>query len=1847
MNTKNTIPLGFDPQVIKDSQTLMDRMQGSAKEAAKLRQDFKAVKDLIKSMSQANIIGSGPGSSGGGMEYLRGMVFLQNEQVKSVRLKGTAAMQNLMTEKKALALSRDSLRTFQNQNKLSMARSLHLKTDYEALKKIKSTTQLQIGLEATKVRLGLEVAAGNTKQVQKAQKIVGLYDRRIVQLKQETAEQKKLERLETRRAARLTASQRAQKARSETQERLFGDGGANLFGIQAGLGANYAIMNGIRSAMAGAGKFTAELDLAMRNLQAITVTTDGNMQGLRETLIGISEQTKFTAVEVANMAVTLGQAGLSTDEIVESSRAITLLATATGTDLTTAVGVATSVLGVFNLQGSEMARVANVMTEAVNGSKLSLDKLALGLQYSGNIAAQSGIRVEELTSALGAMANAGIRSGSTLGTGMRQILIALQKPSAEFQETLARLGITMSDIDVRSQGLYGALANLRDGGFSAGDAIQTMQVRAAAAYNALSSNLDQMVELETAFQGTTAAAQANETQMKAFSNQLLVLKSVAGSAAAEGLAPLLALSTEMITGFGNLLQSFRKYPGVLRTVTTSVVALGSAFAVWKLARLTRGLFSLITGLTATKGATKGLIATQVLQGAVTSALIMKLKVYSRWARISAASVGILGTAMRIALGPIGLVLLAVGTVVGAFSALRRSTREAATSLDSAQSAFDRSAGGVDSMAQSISSLDDRISELLSRYDRLSNDQKLLDSEIEGIKSQFISMGLDITSVGGTVDDLIETLRALRRELAEEYVAKVNLQGAQLAALQAETGLERRRQTGAFNASGDVNAVRQTEFPRLGRAQIPNPMSEVIAQTGYDPTLASEQTRIIGDENSSADQVAQAVAELSVIMTRFDENREELDPSLSTFGDNFFAKLVETVAQGQAISETAGTQRNQGREAIKIANDARDAQAETVPAVESITNGVGDLNVSTISRLQDAGAEAPENDAVARYEAMLAEADRIETEAGELEEIADSLLDQGIISADKHQRLMAGINTIAGNVAQQLGGLQEASDEVTDALAGAVTDSLETNADNAVEDVKGATTVAGATTNLRDAGDAFAELRNNQIDQARETIPDVQLLQLKMDEIDQEYAESITTLLETFTKNVKDITGTELEAETDALEVEFEAAKQGLDDATDRSEATRFADQAVELLEKVTANRVSLAEGNLESARVLELKLAEIRANATSTGTGIDETLNDTLAGFDAEELEAHTKALGTEFDVAKQGIGDATNRAEATVFFEQATALQDAIRLNRLQEADETKTTARLFVQRLADIRAESAAINNELSEILNGVITGFDAEELEGETRALETQVDVAVDGVRDALSRTEATVLFEKASELYEAIRLKGHEAAEADTTSAVLLAQRTEEVEAEFRANNKALADAFDESITTIDEAEVETELNDLQAQEDLARASYDRTYDLAQAATDLAEHNRLMALAHEKALILAGATLRTLGVEFKDSTPVVQAAKLAEAEVEANTRTDDLDQLEIRGPRTVRGSGSSDEKDPIEEWVGAATAQITAVNLGVAEAMFTPGEAVDKITGTVAEAQTKIEGITAQIEAMRSRVLSGTLTADEQERLNTLVEQHGRLSTFVLNQQKELVALKYEEGDIMGALRMQVQQFATENLDMGKTLMEGIGGALSSLTGSLKNFFKSWADGTKSGKEAFKDLALSVVSSIADMMAEMLAMYILQTALGFIMGTGPAASRGPSFAPPVRPVAAGGRVRGKAAGGRVDGNHPRDTQLHKLMDDEFVVRSSAARAIGFDNLEKMNAMGNNAVSQAPHRGVAAPKAAAKENAVTNIYLVDERSQAGGIGPDDIIAVINDDIARGGTTKKLIKSVSSGAM
>jgi len=162
--------------------------------------------------------------------------------------------------------------------------------------------------------------------------------------------------------------------------------------------------------------------------------------------------------------------------------------------------------------------------------------------------------------------------------------------------------------------------------------------------------------------------------------------------------------------------------------------------------------------------------------------------------------------------------------------------------------------------------------------------------------------------------------------------------------------------------------------------------------------------------------------------------------------------------------------------------------------------------------------------------------------------------------------------------------------------------------------------------------------------------------------------------------------------------------------------------------------------------------------------------------------------------------------------------------------------------------------------------------------------------------------------------------------------------------------------------------------------------------------------------------------------------------------------------------------------------------------------------------------------------------------------------------------------------------------------------------------------------------------------------MLAVYLLQRVMGLLFPGAniPQQSLG-QIASGMFKMKEGGdvKVRQAAGGERVRGNLNRDTQAYQLMDGEYVLRRSAAQAIGYDKLDELNAMGNRTVANSPMQTAKPLNENKAKGGDMNIYLVDERSQAGPLGPNDVLAVISDDIARGGTTKKLIKSVAQGTL
>lgn len=288
----------------------------------------------------------------------------------------------------------------------------------------------------------------------------------------------------------------------------------------AAFAASYGVIGApIAAVSAGAG-FILELDDKLKNLQAITASTTPELEKLTKSVKNVSTETKFSAGEIADAATILGQAGFSAQDIQDSLKGVAELATATGSNIEDATQTLTSALTVWDAPMRDASKYANEFTASINKSKLDMNSLSLALQYAGNIAAEGDIPVEDLLTVTSLMKDAGIRQGSTVGTGQRLVYSDLLAPSAKFEESLASVGLTKEALKDKldSGGVIEALKLMRDNGYGLTQASAGMELREKSAYLAIVNQLDKAQLFKSSIIGTDAATQANDIQMQSLLN---------------------------------------------------------------------------------------------------------------------------------------------------------------------------------------------------------------------------------------------------------------------------------------------------------------------------------------------------------------------------------------------------------------------------------------------------------------------------------------------------------------------------------------------------------------------------------------------------------------------------------------------------------------------------------------------------------------------------------------------------------------------------------------------------------------------------------------------------------------------------------------------------------------------------------------------------------------------------------------------------------------------------------------------------------------------------------------------------------------------------------------------------------------------------------------------------------------------------------------------------------------------------------------------------------------------------------------------------------------------------------
>jgi len=194
-------------------------------------------------------------------------------------------------------------------------------------------------------------------------------------------------------------------------------------------------------------KNAADFEQSMNMLQVVSDATGAQMAALSEKAIQLGADMTLpntSAKDAAEAMTELAKAGLSVDQTMAAAKGTLQLAAAAQIENAQAAQITAQALNAFKLSGDEAVRVADLLAATANASAAEITDVANAMQMSATVAATAGVKIEDLTTAIGLMANAGIK-GSDAGTSLKTMLMRLQNPTDEAAGLMKQFGINIYD----------------------------------------------------------------------------------------------------------------------------------------------------------------------------------------------------------------------------------------------------------------------------------------------------------------------------------------------------------------------------------------------------------------------------------------------------------------------------------------------------------------------------------------------------------------------------------------------------------------------------------------------------------------------------------------------------------------------------------------------------------------------------------------------------------------------------------------------------------------------------------------------------------------------------------------------------------------------------------------------------------------------------------------------------------------------------------------------------------------------------------------------------------------------------------------------------------------------------------------------------------------------------------------------------------------------------------------------------------------------------------------------------------------------------------------------------------
>ena len=208
-------------------------------------------------------------------------------------------------------------------------------------------------------------------------------------------------------------------------------------------------------------KSYADFEKEMSAVKAISGATGAEFDMLTEKARQMGADTKFSATESAQAFEYMAMAGWKTDDMVNGIEGVMNLAAASGEELGRVSDIVTDALTAFGLQASDSAHFADVLAAAATSSNTNVGMMGETFKYVASLAGALKYDVEDVATAIGVMANAGIK-GSEAGTSLRSIFTRLVEPPEDAAKALDALGISIKNSDGTIKPFMQTMEEMRD-----------------------------------------------------------------------------------------------------------------------------------------------------------------------------------------------------------------------------------------------------------------------------------------------------------------------------------------------------------------------------------------------------------------------------------------------------------------------------------------------------------------------------------------------------------------------------------------------------------------------------------------------------------------------------------------------------------------------------------------------------------------------------------------------------------------------------------------------------------------------------------------------------------------------------------------------------------------------------------------------------------------------------------------------------------------------------------------------------------------------------------------------------------------------------------------------------------------------------------------------------------------------------------------------------------------------------------------------------------------------------------------------------------------------------------------